>query len=190
MIGRFENYARIRIDFRSITEALYLNEDILIVDSIPLLGKLDKARMDELDRNIISILERNGRASNARIARDVGVSEGTVRRRLKRLINEQIINVIALPDPRKLGYNSEALIGVQVDPDKVDEVATEMANLEHTRWVTVTTGSYDVFAWAALPNAEALGRFLRDSVGVIEGVRRIETFVNLQVVKREFGIPA
>jgi Lrp/AsnC family transcriptional regulator for asnA, asnC and gidA len=155
-----------------------------------LVRKLDKARMDELDRKIISLLERNGRASNARIARDVGVSEGTVRRRLKRLINEQIINVIALPDPRKLGYNSEALIGVQVDPDKVDEVASKMANLEHTRWVTVTTGSYDVFAWATLPNAESLGRFLRDAVGAIDGVRRTETFVNLQVMKREFGIPA
>ena len=59
--------------------------------------------MDELDRKIISLLERNGRASNARIARDVGVSEGTVRRRLKRLISEKIINVVALPDPRKLG---------------------------------------------------------------------------------------
>ncbi|KAA1299939.1 MAG: AsnC family transcriptional regulator, partial [SAR202 cluster bacterium] len=53
--------------------------------------------MDELDGKIIAMLERDGRASNARIARDVGVSEGTVRRRLKRLINEQIINVIALP---------------------------------------------------------------------------------------------
>jgi|TARA_B110000263_G_scaffold110896_1_gene96978 Lrp/AsnC family transcriptional regulator for asnA, asnC and gidA len=146
--------------------------------------------MDELDRKIISLLERDGRASNAQIARDVGVSEGTVRRRLKRLISEQIINVIALPDPRKLGYNSEALIGVQVDPDKVDEVASKMANLEHTRWVTITTGSYDVFAWATLPNAESLGRFLRDEVGAIDGVRRTETFVNLQVMKREFGIPA
>ena len=111
--------------------------------------------MDELDRKIISLLEGNGRASNARIARDVGVSEGTVRRRLKRLISEQIINVVALPDPRKLGYESEALIGVQVDPDKIDAVAAKMANLEHTRWVTVTTGTYDVFAWATLPNAES-----------------------------------
>jgi Lrp/AsnC family transcriptional regulator for asnA, asnC and gidA len=109
---------------------------------------------------------------------------------LKRLISEQIINVIALPDPRKLGYNSEALIGVQVDPDKVDEVASKMATLEHTRWVTITTGSYDVFAWATLPSAESLGRFLRDEVGAIDGVRRTETFVNLQVMKREFGIPA
>ena len=118
--------------------------------------------MDELDRKIIALLERNGRASNARIARDVGVSEGTVRRRLKHLINEHIINVIALPDPRKLGYESEALIGVQVDPDKIDIVADKLSSLEHTRWVAVTTGTYDVFAWATLPTAEALGRFLRE----------------------------
>ena len=55
--------------------------------------------MDTLDRKIIALLESNGRASNARIARDVGVSEGTVRRRLKRLIQDNIINVVALPDP-------------------------------------------------------------------------------------------
>ena len=78
--------------------------------------------MDDLDRKIINILGQRGRAPNAHIARDVGVSEGTVRRRLKRLINEKIITVVAQPDPRKLGYESEALIGVQVDPDKIDAV--------------------------------------------------------------------
>jgi Lrp/AsnC family transcriptional regulator for asnA, asnC and gidA len=149
----------------------------------------EKNSMDELDRKIISLLESNGRASNARIARDVGVSEGTVRRRLKRLMQERIINVVALPDPRKLGYESEALIGVQVDPDKVDIVATKLASLQHTRWVAVTTGTYDIFAWATLPSAEALGTFLREQVGAIAGVRRTETFVNLAVMKREYGIP-
>lgn len=145
--------------------------------------------MDTLDRKIIALLESNGRASNARIARDVGVSEGTVRRRLKRLIQDKIINVVALPDPGKLGYNSEAIIGVQVDPDQVDAVAARLSSLQHTRWVAVTTGTYDVFAWATLPTAEALGIFLREKVGPIPGVRRTETFVNLTVTKREHGIP-
>ena len=145
--------------------------------------------MDDLDRRIIGILEQDGRASNARIARSVGVSEGTVRRRLKRLISDQIVSVTALPDPRRLGYESEALIGVQVDPDNIDEVAESLAKLEHTRWVAVTTGTNDVFAWATVLNAEALGLFLRERVGTIPGVRRTETFVNLAVVKRQYGIP-
>ena len=83
----------------------------------------DTGSMDELDRRIIHILQEDGRASNARIARDVGVSEGTVRRRLKRLIQEGVIRVAAFPDPEALGYTTEALIGIQVDPDKVDAVA-------------------------------------------------------------------
>jgi len=107
--------------------------------------------MDDLDRRIINILETNGRASNARIARQVGVSEGTVRRRLNQLMSQNVIRVVALPDPRALGYESEALIGVQVDPDKMDQVADSLAALPHTRWVAVTTGSFDMFAWVALP---------------------------------------
>jgi len=145
--------------------------------------------MDELDRSIIAILEENGRASNARIARTVRVSEGTIRRRLKRLISDGIINITALPDPQKLGYQSEALIGVQVDPDKTADVASSLSLLDNTRWVAITTGSFDVFTWVTLPNAEALGLFLRERVGIIPGVRRTETFVNLGIRKRQYGIP-
>lgn len=145
--------------------------------------------MDDLDRQIIKILEENGRASNATIARQVGVSEGTVRRRLKRLIGEKIIRVMAFPDPKAMGFESEALIGVQVDPDKIDEVADALAKLTYTRWVAVATGTFDVFAWATLPNAERLGRFLRENVGVIPGVRRTETFVTLAIRKRDYGLP-
>lgn len=145
--------------------------------------------MDDLDRQIIRILEVDGRAANATIARTVGVSEGTVRRRLKRLIGEKIIRVVAFPDPKALGFESEALIGIQVDPDKMDQVATELANLENTRWVALATGTFDIFAWAMLPDAEKLGRFLREKVGVIPGVRRTETFVTLAIRKREYSVP-
>ena len=52
--------------------------------------------MDELDAQIIAMLRKDGRASNAGIARNVGVSEGTVRRRLKRLVQEKFIQVVAV----------------------------------------------------------------------------------------------
>ena len=130
---------------------------------------------DKLDREIISILREDGRASNAGIARKVGVSEGTVRRRLKNLVEEEYIQVVALPDAAKMGNSSQALLGVQVDPDKVDVVADAIKSLPGVTWVAVTTGSYDIFAWAT----EALGIFLRTKVGTVPGVRRTETFVNL-----------
>ena len=144
-------------------------------------------QLDQLDTDIIKILREDGRASNAGVARRVGVSEGTVRRRLKRLVQESYIQVVALLDPAKMGYDSEALLGVQVDPDKVDQVADGLDALDEVNWVAVTTGSYDVFAWASLPSAEALGIFLRTKVGIIPGVRRTETFVNVANKKRGYA---
>ncbi len=144
--------------------------------------------MDELDRRIIELLQVNGRASNARIAREVGVSEGTVRRRLRRLIQDETIRVVAVPDPDKMGFNTVALIGIQADPDKVDDVAERLAQLNETQYVSLTTGSFDIFIWVALPNSEQLGNFLRRRVGVTPGIRRTETFVNLAIRKRGFGI--
>ena len=144
--------------------------------------------MDELDTKIIEILQQDGRASNAGIARTVGVSEGTVRRRLKRLIQDEYIRVVAMTDPVKMGYNSEGLIGIQVDPDKIDQVADELSKLDEVNWVTATTGAYDIFAWATFQSAEALGIFLRTQAGKIPGVRRTETFVSLDVRKRGYGV--
>ena len=99
------------------------------------------------------------------------------------------MRVVAHPDPKALGFESEALIGIQVDPDKLDQVATELSNLEDTRWVALATGSFDIFAWATLPDAEKLGRFLRERVGVIPGIRRTETFVALAIRKQDYGLP-
>ncbi len=144
--------------------------------------------MDDLDAKIIEILQKDGRASNAGIARDVGVSEGTVRRRLKRLIDEKYFSVVAMTDPVKMGYHSEGLIGIQVDPDKIDQVAAELSKLEEVNWVAATTGAYDVFAWGTFRSAEDMGVFLRTKVGKITGVRRSETFVSLAVKKRTYRV--
>ncbi len=144
--------------------------------------------MDELDRKLIELLQVNGRASNARIARQVGVSEGTVRRRLRRLIQDEIIRVVAVPDPQKMGLNTIALVGIQAEPDKIDSVAAKLADLPEAQYVSLTTGSYDIFIWVALPSSEELGRFLRQKVGVTTGVRRTETFVHLAIVKKGYGI--
>ena len=140
--------------------------------------------MDELDRKIIGILQVDGRASNAKIARQLEVSEGTIRRRLKRLIEDEAIQVVALPEPSKLGYNTEAIVGIQVEPGKLEDVANELGRVPETLNVSVTTGAFDIFAWVALPSPEQLHSFLLGTLGKIPGVKRSETFVTLSVKKR------
>ena len=143
--------------------------------------------MDELDRKIIGILQKDGRASNAKIARQLGVSEGTIRRRLKRLIEDEAIQVLALPDPSKLGHTTEAIVALQVDPGMIEDVAAALAQAPEALNVSITTGAFDLFAWVALPSPEDLHSFLLGTVGNIPGVRRSETFVTMSVKKRTFA---
>ena len=143
--------------------------------------------LDQLDKTIINALQANGRASNAEVARTLGVSEGTIRRRLKRLTQNNVIKVVAYPEPKVLGFSTEALIGLQVDPDKTDSVVQNVSKIEETYWVSVTTGTFDMFAWVALPSSEELGNFLREKIGAIDGVQRTETFVSLMVTKRGYS---
>ena len=144
--------------------------------------------MDELDRKIIALLQGDGRASNAKIAREVGVSEGTVRRRLRRLVQQDVVKIIAVPNLEKLGYATTALVGLQTGPGKSEEVADAIASLDEAQYVAITTGAYDIFIWAGLESAESLGTFLRTKIGTIEGVQRTETFVNLAIKKRTYGL--
>ena len=143
--------------------------------------------MDDLDRRIVEILQVDGRASHAQMARGLGVSEGTVRRRLAHLLQERVIRVTAIAEPEQLGLHTSAFIGLQVDPSRVEAVAQEMAELPETEHVAITTGSYDVFIWVNLPSSEALASFLHHKAGTVKGVRHTETFVSLDTKKRMAG---
>lgn len=146
--------------------------------------------LDELDGQLISLLQANGRASNIELAKQVGVSEGTIRRRFRNLVKDEVIRVVAIPDPAKLGRGTTALVGLQADPAAVDPAAAALALIPEVQYVAVTTGAYDIFLWVALSSPEELSNFLRIQVGSIEGVRRTETFVNLSIRKNPAGLIA
>lgn len=144
--------------------------------------------MDRLDVKIVTYLQEDGNSTNAGIARKVGVSEETVRRRLKKLTNEGFVKVVAIPNAKKMGYETQVIMGIQVDADKVDEVAGALADMAEITWVSITTGPYDIFAWATLKSPDALSEFLRKRVGQTKGVRKMETFISLISRKSEYGI--
>jgi Lrp/AsnC family transcriptional regulator for asnA, asnC and gidA len=143
--------------------------------------------VDYLDRKIIGSLQEDGRASHAQMARELGISEGTARRRLAKLLQDKVIRVVAIPEPESLGFHTSALIGLQLDPSRVEAVADELSKLAETEHVSITTGSYDIFIWVNLASSEALASFLHHKVGTVEGVRHTETFVSLETRKRTHG---
>ena len=146
--------------------------------------------MDKLDSGIIELLQLDGRASNSKVARELGVSEATVRRRLSRLIQGDVLRIAALPNLEKLGFGTTALIRVQTSPGKADAVAEALATLEEVEYSVVTTGSYPVSIWVAAESVEGLGSLLHTKIEGIDGVQKTQTFVNLSIKKRAYARPS
>lgn len=145
--------------------------------------------MDALDVMIIHELQSDPQQPQADIAKKVEASETTVRRRLKRLLDERIIRIVAIADPRALGYNVRAMIGIKTHPGMIDAVAEKLASYANVHYALLTTGPYDLVAWVVFRDAEELSGFIRKEVGSIEGIAAYESMLTLKVVKDLLSYP-
>jgi len=140
---------------------------------------------DDLDREIIRILQQNGRESNVEIARALGLSEATVRKRLERLIAEQIIRPTVSVDLSRLGFETGTLVAFQVDLGRIGQIAERLAGLPQVCSVYYTTGEYDLFIEAVFSSNQELLHFLTADIAPIEGIRKSATFHILKRVKNQ-----
>ena len=145
-------------------------------------------KLDRTDLKIIEVLQQDGRATNSRIAKQLDVSEETVRRRRRTLVSEGVFQIAGILNHEKAGYEAEAIVAVTVEPDKIDQVADALAKMDEVDWVSITTGSYDIFLHTNAKSQDELGQLLRNHVGTIPGVKRMETFVSLAMLKRDHGV--
>jgi len=139
--------------------------------------------LDEIDRRIIALLQDNGRIPNVEIAKELGVAEGTVRRRLERLLSSGIIHIKAVVNPTELGLATPVMIGLTVDLAYVEKVAKRLAAFPEIYSVRIITGNYDMIAEASFSSPDQLFSFLTTNVASIPGVKHVETCHILKVVK-------
>ena len=141
--------------------------------------------IDDKDADIIEALRRNPRASNVEIARIMGVSEGTIRRRLSRLLDEGAIEirVASAECPTETPFG--AIIEITVRPDSLDEVLERARALDETRFVASIAGGCDIIARIEVEDAASLNRILADRVRPIPGLERAETRIILNAAKDE-----
>jgi Lrp/AsnC family transcriptional regulator for asnA, asnC and gidA len=142
---------------------------------------------DETDRRIIALLQSDGRMPNVHIAHELGVAEGTVRRRLERLLGDGLIRVMAIPHPTLFSAATRVYIGVAVDLPLIEHVAAHLAEIPEIQSVSIVTGGYDILIEATLPSCGELLPFLLQKLAETPGIIRTETFQVLKAVKREGG---
>jgi DNA-binding Lrp family transcriptional regulator len=149
---------------------------------------LRKVQLSKLERDIVEVLQKDGRRPYSQIARDVGAAEKTVRNTVGRLEESQAIDITAVTFPDLLGYTGAATCGITVAPGHdIRAVAAALARVDVINYVAVTVGSFDIFADVVCRDREALLETLDDRVRSIPGIAAVETFLYLNVTYRSFG---
>jgi Lrp/AsnC family transcriptional regulator for asnA, asnC and gidA len=141
--------------------------------------------LDAPNRAIIEALQRDGRQPYGAIAEAVGLSEAAVRRRVQRLRESGIMQIVAVTDPLQLGFTRQAMIGISVEGD-VRRVAEKLSAMVEVDYVVMCAGSFDILAEIVCEDDERLLHVLNDSVRSIPGVRATETFLYLKLAKQTY----
>lgn len=139
--------------------------------------------LDPIDLAIVELLQQQGRTPNARIARLIGVSEPTVRKRIDRLVQDDIIKVVAVLNPRKTGYATDVLIGVRTETGRLRAVGDALAERDDVVYLGYTTGRYDLLVELLFRDDERLFRFIEEDVPMLGGIVSTETFHVLRTGK-------
>lgn len=142
--------------------------------------------IDDVDYKLISMLRRDGRMSTRELATALGVTEATVRTRLRRLEDTQTMRVVAMTDYRVAGFNLISSIGVQVKGRAAADVAADIASLPQVLDVQIVIGASDIEISVAASERDELAQLLHE-VAQIPGVSRLNAGLALDVFKFQWG---
>nr|WP_319393607.1 Lrp/AsnC family transcriptional regulator [uncultured Desulfobacter sp.] len=149
--------------------------------------KKDKP-LDRIDREIIKLLQKDGRISNTDMAKAIDVSEATVRTRLSRLIDDEIIQIVAVSNPLRLGFNVVGHLRIHVEIGRIDEVADALKQIQALWFIVKTSGaSTGIDAEFNVESMADLNDLVLNEVGSVPGVTSVETTLTLDFVKRRYN---
>jgi Lrp/AsnC family transcriptional regulator for asnA, asnC and gidA len=143
--------------------------------------------MDDLDRSIVTFLQKDGRTRFTEIARALNVTEGTVRNRVAKLLEQKAIQIIGVVDPHRTGYNAPAIIGISIQAPHLEEAAAEIAAMPEVSYLIMVAGEYDLMVEVFCRDRAHLASFIRDQLQQATGVLRTQTFIILHTYLAGYG---
>lgn len=144
-----------------------------------------RIELDQTDHRIIALLRDDGRLPYRSIARELELTEATVRARVRRLEESRTMRVVAVTDIEAAGYGMLLAIGVQVENRSPEEVALEMAAIPEVFSVSVVVGDQDLELLAVARDKAAMDRLLHEQLATMEGVRRLTPALAVNVLKNQ-----
>jgi Lrp/AsnC family transcriptional regulator for asnA, asnC and gidA len=143
-------------------------------------------RLDDIDMNIIRQLQYDGRLPFTQIAAKLGISEGAVRRRVKRLTESGLLQIVAVVEPQYLGWSAAGMVGISVQPGRADAVAHKISQFPEVSYLFMASGEFDLFAEVFCRDREHFVSFLNQDLQQVPGVERTQTFMILKMYKLSY----
>ena len=148
---------------------------------------MTRRRLDDIDRQIVVRLSEDARISNRQIATDLGVTEGTVRARVKRMEEERQIRITAVTNIDRFRNGALAYIWIEVERShQVEAVAQALASINELGFVGEMLGRSDLLAITMVRSNEHLAEFVHQRISSIPGVRRTESTLGVNFVKHDY----
>ena len=144
--------------------------------------------MDLVDKELIKLLARDALQNRDLIAKKLGATPSTVRRRMKKLIDNDAIRIVAAIDPVQAGLPLTVLIGFDVEVNKLDSALKAVSSRPEVTWAGITTGRYDLILMARLPSMDDLYQFVKELSDQVDGFRDSETFVTMHTGKGHYSL--
>jgi DNA-binding Lrp family transcriptional regulator len=141
-------------------------------------------RIDKTDHKLIVELQQDGSVSYAELARIMGLTTKTVSKRVERLLRNDVITIIAQPNPFRLGLFASAMLAIRTDPVKYDHVCDELHQNFFVNHIQKVFGRFDILAFAFFPSWESLHTFIYEELYRIDGVKHIEIHIISETFKR------
>ena len=142
------------------------------------------AEIDELDLKILKLLDEDGRLAFMEIAKKLRLSESTIRKRVQALQVKGVIKRFTVEiDPAKIGLNTVAIVGIDVDPPKLLEVAQKLCEFKEIRCVATSTGDHMIMTEIWTMDGRELTRLISEKIGPIEGIKKICPAIILEKLK-------
>jgi len=135
---------------------------------------------------MVELLQQDGRMSVAQLARTLGVTEVTARRKLKRITSDGVIRVVATVDPFDVGYETPVIIGLKVQRNRLEEVAEHLSTLPQVRYVGASTGRVDLIIEVVTRTNQDLANFLMNDLAEIDGITDSETNLIVRIYKQSW----
>ena len=142
--------------------------------------------LDETDREIIQLLQYDGRMPYTEIGGKLGISEGAVRRRVKRLTEDGLLQIVGIVEPQLMAWNAAGMIGVNVQSGQMEQAAEAIAGFPEVTFLFMASGGFDLFVEVFCRDREHFVAFLNQKLQQVPGVTRTETFMILKMYKMSY----